>query len=268
MTSEELALRIRRHGIEMTHKSHASHIGAVLSVADIVAVLYGGVMKVDPENPGDPERDRFILSKGHAGIAVYAALAERGFLEISELDTYYSDGSRLSGHVSHKNVPGVEFSTGSLGHGVCVACGMAMAAKMDGHQHRVWCIVGDGECNEGAVWEMALFANRFRLDNFTVIVDCNGMQAMGFTKDIMPTDSMAEKWRCFGWDTIDVDGHDHEQLRVALSSPRKGKPRCIVAHTVKGKGVSYMENTILWHYRDPQAECYDQAVRELEEKRG
>jgi transketolase len=268
MTSEELAWRIRRHGMEMTHKSHASHIASILSVADIVAVLYSGVMKVNPRNPRGPERDRFVLSKGHAGVAVYAALAELGFFKLEELNTYYSDGSRLSGHVSHKNIPGVELSTGSLGHGVCVACGMAMAAKLNEQPHHVWCIVGDGECNEGAVWETALFANRYLLDNFTVIVDCNGMQAMGFTKDVMPIDNLAEKWRCFGWDTADVDGHDHKQLRAAFCSQTKGKPRCIVAHTIKGKGISHMENNLLWHYRDPQAESYEQAVRELEEKHG
>lgn len=267
MTSEELAWRIRRHGIDMTHRTHASHIGSILSVADIIAVLYSDVLHIDAEYPNDPARDRFILSKGHAGAAVYAALAEKGFFDRDELDTYYMDGSRLSGHVSHKNVPGVELSTGSLGHGVCVACGMAMAAKMNRKNHRVYCVVGDGECNEGSVWETALFANKYRLDNYTVIVDCNGMQAMGFTKDVMPLDDLAEKWRCFGWDASDVDGHDHEKLRAAICASNSGKPRCIVAHTVKGKGITFMENELLWHYRDPQGEWYGKAVRELEEAR-
>ena len=264
--SEKLAWKIRRDAIEMTHVSNASHIGAAMAIADILAVLYTDVMRYDPSNPDDPNRDRFVLSKGHASAAEYAALAESGFFPVEELTTQYADGSRLSGHVSHA-VPGIEFSTGSLGHGAPVACGMALAAKHDGKGHRVFAVVGDGECEEGSIWEMALFARKHELDNFTVIVDRNGLQGLGYTKDVSSLDDLGEKWKAFGWDTVDVDGHDHDALRAALMAPSKGQPRCVVAHTVKGKGVSYMENQLAWHYRSPQGEFYDIAVQELEKAR-
>lgn len=267
MTSEELAWKIRRHGIEMTHLSHGSHIGAVLSVADIVAVLYNDVMKIYPDDPKNDRRDRFVLSKGHAGAAVYAALAEKGFFDIDELKTHYSDGSRLSGHVSHKNVPGVELSTGSLGQGVCVACGIAMAAKMDKKEHRVFAVIGDGECDEGSVWEMALFANHYKLDNFCVIIDHNKLQSLDTCENTLELINLANKWKAFGWNVIEVDGHSHEELKKALENSFNGKPTCIVANTVKGKGVSFMENEVLWHYRDPQGEFYTKAVEELEGSR-
>lgn len=265
MTSEDLAWRIRCHAIDMVHNAHASHIAAALSAADILAVLYTNVMRVDPQDPDMPERDRFIMSKGHAGVAVYALLAEVGFFPVSELERYYTDGSVYSGHVSHRGVPGVEFSTGSLGHGAAVACGMAMAAKMAGRTHRVFTLVGDGECNEGSIWEMALVAQQNKLDNFTVIVDCNAMQAMGSCRDVMNMEPFADKWRSFGWQTIEVaDGNNHEQLREAFSTLSDGKPKCILAKTKKGKGISFMENNLIWHYRDPQGDDYLRAVEELE----
>lgn len=268
MKSEELAWKIRRHAIDMVHASHASHIGAILSVTDIIAVLYADIMNIDPHDPKKADRDRLVLSKGHAGVAVYAALAEMGFFPIEELGKYYCDASVYSGHVSHYDVPGIELSTGSLGHGVAVACGMAMAAKRRDADYRVFAVVGDGECNEGVVWETALIARRFKLDNFTVIVDRNGMQAMGDCEDVLPMEPMAAKWEAFGWQVVEVaDGNDHAQLRAALSVPAQGKPRCIVANTVKGKGVSFMEHHLLWHYRDPQGEYYENAVAELEAHR-
>lgn len=268
MTSEELAWRIRRHAIEMVHNSHASHIGAILSVADIIAVLYADIMHVNALKPSESNRDRFILSKGHAGVAVYAALAEMGFFPMEELDKYYCNGSVYSGHVSHYGVPGIELSTGSLGHGIAVACGMAMAAKRRKTAYHVYAVVGDGECNEGVVWETALIANRFWLDNFTVIVDRNGMQAMGDCENVLPMKPLAEKWRSFGWQVIEVeDGNDHDQLRVAFHTPSDGRSRCIIANTVKGKGISFMENQLLWHYRDPQGEYYERAIAELEAQR-
>lgn len=267
MTSEELAWRIRRHAIEMTHVSHGSHIGAVLSVADIVAVLYNDVMLTDPQQPACDQRDRFILSKGHAGAAVYAALAEKGFFPVEELATHYADGSRMSGHVSHKNMPGVEFSTGSLGHGICAGAGMAMAARLDQKQHRVFVVVGDGECDEGSVWEAALFANHFRLSDFVVIVDHNKLQSLDLCENTMELIDLAAKWKAFGWNVREVDGHDHAALRTALTLKNEDKPLCVIAHTVKGKGISFMEGQVLWHYRDPQGEFYEQAVRELEEAR-
>lgn len=259
-----LANKIRQDAVRMAHISHASHIGAALSVADIVALLYSGVANVDPNDTSSAARDRIVLSKGHAGMAIYAALAETGFFPRSELNAYYSNGGRLSGHVSHKGVPGVEFSTGSLGHGVCVACGMALSGKIDDKDYRVYAIIGDGENEEGSVWEMALFATHQKLDNFTVIVDHNKMQAMGFCDEQIGMSSLADKWRSFGWHVVDVkDGNDHNQLIDAFNSHEVGKPTVIIANTIKGKGVSFMENTLLWHYRDPQGELYAKAITEL-----
>jgi len=267
MTTEELAYRIRRHAIEMTHTAHASHIGSVLSVADIVAVLYGKVMNIFPNDPKNENRDRFVLSKGHAGIAIYSVLAEMGYFPVKELDTYYQNGSKLSGHVSHKGVPGVEFSTGSLGHGVCVACGMALAAKLDKKGHHVYAIIGDGENEEGSVWEMSLFASHHKLDNFTVIVDHNKGQAMGTCEDVIGLNNLAKKWEIFGFEVLECDGHNHAELLKALTTKSTDKPICIIAHTIKGKGISFMENNLLWHYRDPQGEFYEKAIKELEKSR-
>jgi transketolase len=266
MNSEQLAWLIRRHGIEMTHISHGSHIGAILSVADIVAVLYNDVANISPENLKDENRDRIILSKGHAGAAIYAALAEKGFFDRAELKTHYADGSRLSGHVSHKGVPGVEFSTGSLGHGACVAAGMALNAKLDKKPYYTYAIVGDGECDEGSIWEMALFANQFKLNQFVVIVDHNKMQSLDFCENTLSLAPFAEKWRAFGWNVLDIDGHNHDEIRNALNEAKKSadKPTVIIANTVKGNGISFMENDILWHYRFPhEGEEYDGALSEL-----
>ena len=266
MNSEQLAWLIRRHGIEMTHISHGSHIGAILSVADIVAVLYNDVANISPENLKDENRDRIILSKGHAGAAIYAALAEKGFFDREELKTHYADGSRLSGHVSHKGVPGVEFSTGSLGHGACVAAGMALNAKLDKKPYYTYAIVGDGECDEGSIWEMALFANQFKLNQFVVIVDHNKMQSLDFCENTLSLAPFAEKWKAFGWNVLDIDGHNHDELRAALNSAKQStdKPTVIIANTVKGKGISFMEFDILWHYRFPhEGEEYDGALKEL-----
>lgn len=266
MDSEEMAWRIRRHVVEMTHQAHASHIGGALSCADILAVLYTGVAKYDAEDPLDESRDRVILSKGHSGAAMYAALAESGFFPVGELRRYGQDGSRYSCHISHKGVPGVEVSTGSLGHGVCVAAGMALNGRLKKKGYKVYAIVGDGECNEGSVWEMALMAAHYRLDNFTVIIDRNGMQAMGFCDRVMNTEPLDAKWEAFGWKVVSVrDGNDHESLKKAFDEEPGGKPKVIIANTVKGKGISFMENELLWHYRDPQGEFYERAVAELEE---
>lgn len=268
MNSKELAWRIRRHSVDMVHSGHASHVAAALSAADIIAVLYAEVLHMKPQAPYMPDRDRFVMSKGHAGVAVYAALAECGFFPVDDLRRYYANGSVFSGHVSHKGVPGVEFSTGSLGHGIAVACGMALAARSGKKDYRVYAIIGDGECNEGVVWETALMANQYALDNFTVIVDRNGMQAMGRCEELMQIEPFVDKWRSFGWEVVDVeDGNDHGQLRRAFAAPCRGRPKCIVARTIKGKGVSFMENNLLWHYRDPQGELYDRAVAELEAQR-
>lgn len=264
MNSIDLAYRIRRQGIEMTHISHGAHIGSILSVADIIAVLYSDVMKYDVKKPQWDGRDKLILSKGHAGAAIYAALAEVGFFDVSELKTHYSDGSKLSGHVSHKEVPGVEFSTGSLGHGLSVGLGMAFATKKDNKNNRVFVVMGDGECDEGSVWEAVLFANHYRVNNLTLVIDHNKIQSLDYCEKTIELLSLADKFRVFGWNVIEVDGHDHDQLKKALLVVDKEKPTCVIAHTVKGKGVSFMENQVLWHYRDPQGEFYDDAVKELE----
>ena len=266
-----LAWLIRRHGLEMTHLSRGSHIGAIFSLAEIMATLYTGVLRVDPVDPSLPGRDRLILSKGHAGAAVYAALAERGFFPVEELSTHYANGSRLSGHVSHKGIPGVEFSTGSLGHGLAVAAGMALGGKMDKEDWRVYAVLGDGECDEGSVWEAALQAHQYKLDNLIAVVDRNRMQSLDFSENTLALEPFADKWRAFGWHTQVVDGHDVDALRAAFEQAKAnrgcGQPSVIIAETTKGKGVSFMENDILWHYRTPQGEEYEAALRELEAQR-
>jgi transketolase len=263
MTSKELSWRIRRLSLDMINRSHASHIGAIYSVADIIAVLYNDILHIDPKNPKIDTRDRFILSKGHAGVAVYIALAELGFFSTEKLETYYTDGSYLSGHISH-HVPGIELSTGSLGHGICVGVGMAMAAKLDNKTHQVFVVLGDGECEEGSVWEAALFAYHFKLSNLVIIIDHNKLQSLDSCENTLSLGDLEEKWRSFGWTVERVNGHDHEMLRKHLQNSHKDKPLCIIADTIKGKGVSFMENEVLWHYRDPQDELYNIAVVELD----
>ena len=266
MKSEQLAWLIKRHGIEMTHISHGSHIGSILSVADVVAVLYNDVANITPENVKDENRDRIVLSKGHAGAAIYAALAEKGFFSVEELKTHYADGSRLSGHVSHKGIPGVEISTGSLGHGACMACGIALNAKLDKKDYFTYAITGDGECDEGSIWEMALFANHFKLNQFIVIVDHNKMQSLDYCENTLSLSDFAKKWEAFGWNVYDIDGHNHDEIKKALNEAKKSteKPSVIIANTVKGNGISFMENDILWHYRFPhEGEEYDGALKEL-----
>ncbi len=266
-SSEQLAWLIRRHAVEMTHLSGGGHLGSILSVSDIIAVLYADILRYDCQNPEWENRDRFILSKGHAGAAIYAALAEEGFFSIEELKTHYADGSRLSGHVSHY-VPGVDFSTGSLGHGLCVASGMAYTFKKDRKDNKVFVVIGDGECNEGAVWEAALFSNHFRLSNLIAIIDYNHMQSLDFCENTLEMINPSEKWHAFGWRVMNIDGNDHNELRKAFkdacNEDYEHKPVAIVANTVKGKGVSFMENDILWHYRFPHNGWeYDCAVNEL-----
>jgi transketolase len=263
--TEELALKIRKHAVSMTSTGGSSHIGSILSIADILAVLYGSILNYKSNSPKWKDRDRFILSKGHAGAGVYAALAESGFMSIDKLKTHYQDGSDLSGHVSHKGVPGVEFSTGSLGHGLPVATGMALAAKIDNKNHKVYVLMSDGECDEGSNWEAALFAPHHKLDNLVVIIDRNKLQSIHLTEDTLGLEPVVDKWQAFGWNVVEVDGHNHEQLLSACESKVVGKPLCIVANTTKGKGVSFMENQILWHYRSPQGEEYEAAINELED---
>lgn len=264
MNSEQLAWKIRRHGVEMTHLSGGSHIGAILSVADIMAVLYTGVANVDARNPKMPERDRVILSKGHAGAAVYAALAETGFFPVNELVTHYQNASRLSGHVSHY-VPGVDLSTGSLGHGLSVGAGMAYAGLKNKMNYNVYVVLGDGECDEGSVWEAALFSSHFRLKNLTAIVDHNKMQSMDFCSKTLDLENFEAKWESFGWNVVSINGNNHDELKSAFNKKfDNDKPKVIIANTTKGYGIPFMENDILWHYRFPHDGWeYDLAVSEL-----
>src|ERR1039457_4219139 len=261
----QLAKRIRIHALRMTSVGGGAHIGAVFSCADILAVLYGGILRIDPANPKSPTRDRFVLSKGHAGGGLYAALAERGFFPVEKLLTHYQDGSDLSGHVSHK-LPGVDVSTGSLGHGLSISAGMAYAAKLKSSPHRVFCLLSDGECDEGSTWEAALFAAHHGLSNLVAIVDYNRIQGIAPVSQVIELEPFADKWTAFGWAVREVDGHDHGSLRAALSTLpfKSGKPSCLMAHTTKGRGVSFMENTVLWHYRIPRGAEFDAALAELE----
>jgi transketolase len=249
----------------MVHIANASHIGTSLSMADILSVLYTQVLRVDPARPDWPERDRLIVSKGHGAAILYAALAERGFFPVEWLEKYCGDGSGLMGHVSH-HVPGVEVSTGSLGHGLAIGCGMALAAKRGGQPHRVYVILSDGELDEGSSWEAILFAPQHQLDNLTAIVDYNKIQSFGAVKDVLDLEPLRAKWEAFRWSTMEIDGHDEAQLESALNRVpfEAGKPSAIIAHTVKGKGVSFMENRLAWHYKSPGKEELAQALREVE----
>jgi len=263
---EAFALRLRKHVVRMCHLGGSSHVGSCLSVADIMAVLFGEVLQIDPARPDWDGRDRFILSKGHAGACVYAALAERGFFPLSDLDLHYANGSALSGHVSHKGVPGVDLSTGSLGHGLGIGAGMALQLRRMGGGQRVYVVLSDGECDEGSVWEAAMFAAHNKLGNLCAVIDHNKLQSLAACSDTLSLEPFAEKWEAFGWRVRRVDGHDPAALLAALSdlAADPDRPLCIIADTVKGRGVSFMEGEVLWHYRSPQGEEYDAALRELE----
>ena len=262
---QELCRRLRRHSVIMTHQAKSSHVGSSLSMVELLAVLYGKVLRVRPAQPAWPDRDRFILSKGHGCAAYYAVLAETGFFPLDWLDTFYRNGSRLAGHATHTHVPGIEISTGSLGHGLSVATGMALAAKRDVKPYRVFCLLSDGECDEGSTWEPVLFAPQHKLDNLVAIVDYNKIQSLGTVKEVMDLAPFADKWRAFGWAVREVDGHNLAEIEMALSQIpfEPNKPSCLIAHTVKGKGVSFMENKLLWHYRTPQGAEYAAAMTEL-----
>ncbi|MET0422626.1 MAG: transketolase [Actinoplanes sp.] len=264
--TEDLATAVRAHILRMTHSGRSSHVGSALSCTDILAALYSGILQVDPAHPDKPDRDRLIMSKGHAGAALYAVLAERGFFDTALLAEHYRNGSFLSGHVSHVGVPGVELSTGSLGHGLSVGAGLAWRARQTGQQWRTFVLLGDGECDEGSVWEAAMFAAHHRLSNLVVVVDYNKLQSMGTTEETVALEPFAAKWDAFGWDVVEADGHDHDVLNTALDVPRgagRARPRCVLAHTVKGKGVSFMENQVLWHYRPPSDDELVTAMAEV-----
>ena len=260
----ELAATIRRSSLRMVHQAKASHIGSALSISDIVAALYGQVLQVDPANPRWDSRDRFILSKGHACVAVYSALAARGFFSADQLETYAQDHSVMMTHISHK-VAGVEFSTGSLGHGLPFGVGKALAAKMLGHRWRTFVLLSDGELGEGSNWEAMMFAAHHGLDRLVAIVDYNKLQSLTTIEKTLRLEPLADKAKAFGWSVREVDGHDAKALVGALGDAawEPGKPSFLIAHTTKGKGVSFMENSVEWHYRSPSSEQFAQALKEL-----
>ena len=264
---------MRRIILSQSRRANVGHIGSCLCVVEILAALYGGILEVS--DPGDPERDRFVLSKGHAALALYAALAARGWISQAELDGFCGDGSRIAVHPEH-TVPGVDFSTGSLGQGICLATGAALGARLQGSRRRVYCLISDAECNEGSTWEAAMFAAHHRLDNLQVIVDWNRQQALGQTHEIIDMPNLEERWRAFGWNVSVVNGHSVPELVDALSKPREQAPHLILARTVFGRGVSYMEQgtpltqvhlpvqPINWHYLPMSDHEFAIAMREVE----
>lgn len=265
---QKIAYKIRRDAIDAVYSAASGHPGGSLSIAEILAYLYFEEMNIDPKNPGKPDRDRFVLSKGHAAPGLYAALAERGYFPVEELKTLRQIDSVLQGHPDMKHIPGVDMSTGSLGLGISAACGMALAAKQMKQDWRVWTIVGDGESEEGQVWEAAMFAAHYKLDNLCAIIDWNGLQIDGAVKDVMNPTPLDEKFKAFGWHVIMIDAHDLAAIDAAVKEAKatKGQPTAIIAKSVKGKGVSYMENAVNWHGAAPKQEQYEIAVKELDEK--
>jgi len=262
---EKMAVIIRCDIIDMICTAAAGHPGGSLSAADVVTALYFRIMRIDPKNPGWPDRDRFILSKGHACPVWYAALAERGYFDKSHLKTLRQMGSILQGHPDMRKTPGIDMTAGSLGHGLSAGLGMALSGKLQQKDYHVFVIIGDGESQEGSIWEASMAAPNFKLDNLTAILDYNHLQNDDSVDDIMPIHPAVDKWRAFGWHVLDIDGHDMAQVVAALEEAKshKGKPTMIVANTVKGKGVSYMENVCEWHGRAPCQEEADQALEEL-----
>jgi transketolase len=260
--TQELANAIRIHALKMVHRANASHIGSCLSMADMLAVLYGQVMRHNPAEPKWPERDMLLVSKGHACAILYAALAETGYFDAATLETFGQNGTILQGHAS-SHVPGVELSTGSLGHALPVACGLAIEGLRSNSARRVFVIMSDGEMDEGSNWEAMLFAGHHKLHNLTVIVDYNKIQSFGTVAEVLELEPLADKWRACRWQVQEINGHDHAALRQALGAASPSAPNVVIAHTIKGKGVSFMENTLEWHYKSPSAEQLQQAIREL-----
>jgi transketolase len=258
----KVAAQLRANVVQMSHQARAAHLASALSCIDILAVLYGQVLNLDPDRPNYPDRDRFILSKGHAAAALYATLAWKGIIPAEQLLTYGEQHSLLEEHPSPK-LPGVEAATGSLGHGLPIANGMALAARIQNRPYRVFVLMSDGECNEGSVWEAAMFASRHGLDALTVIIDFNKWQATGRSQEVLQLDPLADKWASFGWAVTELDGHDPDLLLKAFTQPVTQKPHAVIAHTVKGKGISFMEDDNNWHYRIPTAQEVLDAKLEL-----
>ncbi len=259
------ARRLRSSVIELSHRAETPHLGSSLSCIDILATLYSGVLRITPETSADPNRDRFVLSKGHAATALYSCLCFRGFFPKEHLERYAQSGAVLAEQPSPGCQPGVEAATGSLGHGLSLAIGMALSARIQRHSYRVFALLSDGECNEGSVWEAAMFAPMHRLNNLTVVVDYNKWQATGRSDEVLSLAPLREKWAAFGWKACEIDGHNYAQLEDALTEEpdSQGRPCAIIAHTVKGKGVSFMEDDNNWHYRIPTQAEVEAANREL-----
>lgn len=262
---EKQARKIREDIIEEVYSAKSGHPGGSLSIADILTVLYFREMNIDSENPDWEDRDRFVLSKGHCSPALYSCLANRGFFPVEDLKTFRNINSYLQGHPDKNKVPGVDMTTGSLGQGLSSANGMAIAGKMDQKDYRVYCVLGDGEIEEGQVWEAAMAANKYKLDNLCVIVDNNNLQIDGTIEEVMSSYPIDEKFRSFGFQVINIDGHDIEEIIKAFEVAKnvKGKPTCIIAKTIKGKGVTFMENQAGWHGKAPNEEQYNQAMEEM-----
>ncbi|NLN46586.1 MAG: transketolase [Clostridiaceae bacterium] len=260
------AARMRRHIVEQVFRAQSGHIGGSMSSADILAVLYTQVMRVDPADPKNPDRDRFVLSKGHCSPALYAALALKGFFPEADLQGFRSIGSYLQGHPSMKDVSGVDMSTGSLGQGISAAVGMAIAGNLDKKDYRVYAILGDGEIQEGQVWEAMMAGAHFKLDNLCAFLDYNGLQIDGDIREVMNPENVADKFSAFNWNVIEIDAHDTDQILDAIDQAKatKGKPTIVVAHSHKGKGVSFMEDQAGWHGVAPKPDEYEAAIRELD----
>ena len=262
---ENKAKEIRKGIVEEIYNAKSGHPGGALSIAEILSVLYFDEMNIDEKNPNWEDRDRLILSKGHASSALYAALAERGYFPKEELKGFRSLKSNLQGHPNMNDVPGVDMSTGSLGQGLSVANGMAISAKMDNKPYRVYCILGDGEIEEGQIWEAAMASNKYKLDNLCVILDNNNLQIDGTIEEVMSSYPIDKKFESFGFNVLSIDGNDISQIKQALATAKqtKNKPTCIIAKTIKGKGISYMENQVDWHGKAPNEEQYNQAIKDL-----
>jgi transketolase len=260
------ATRIRLRDLRMVYEAGLGHIGGEFSAIDILTTLYFGVLRHDPARPDDPERDRFVLSKGHSAAALYVTLAEAGYFDPAELSTFLAPLSRLSGHPDRTKVPGVETNTGPLGHGLPVAVGIALSGKLDGSDRRTYVLTGDGELQEGSIWEAAMAAGHFDLDRLTVIVDRNGLQQGDRTESTMRLEPLVDKWRAFGWGVREVDGHDHAQLLATFRATpfEHGRPSCVIAHTHKGHGVSFISDQVGWHHRVPTADEFARATAELQ----